>query len=230
MVPPWAGRTVGLLQSPASAGARAVPWHVLCQPTTCKSKVLRKKRGTPWRGPGGGGRKKLPARTEVCRAAFWRPRMRFTNEWAEPGSGLRRRPARGPEGMGRPEGTELLLLLRIELILDPNEQGEVHLLHLLLDGRHLAQLGEHRRLVHVVGGQELAERLGFRVEPPLKVDQLLLRLVHRLLDGVHLGRPEPDLLLVLHHELRRKDLLQERGRAGRRTRLHHSRATHRIGR
>src|SRR5881296_2080747 len=132
--------------------------------------------------------------------------------------------------MGRPEGTELLLLLRIELILDPNEQGEVHLLHLLLDGRHLAQLGEHRRLVHVVGGQELAECLGFRVEPPLKVDQLLLRLVHRLLEGVHLGRPEPDLLLVLHHELRRKDLLQERGRAGRWTRFHHARATHPIGR
>src|SRR5438445_6302565 len=26
-VPPWVGRTVGLLQLPASAGARAVPWQ-----------------------------------------------------------------------------------------------------------------------------------------------------------------------------------------------------------
>ena len=60
----------------------------------------------------------------------------------------------------------------------------------------------------MVGGQELAERLGFRVEPLLKVDQLLLRLAHRLLDDVHLGRPEPDLLLVLHHELRRKGLFR----------------------
>src|SRR6266404_1193325 len=147
----------------------------------CASQRFCEKKAHPGAGPGGGGRKKLPARTEVRRAAFWRPRVRFTNEWggarpaprlprplcglADPGCGLRRRPARGPEGMGRPEGTEILLLLRIELILDPNEEGEVHLLHLLLDGRHLAQLGEQRRLVHVVGGQELAERLGFRVAP-----------------------------------------------------------------
>ena len=76
--------------------------------------------------------------------------------------------------MGWPKGTELLLLLRVELILDPNEQGEVHLLHLLLDRRHLVELAEHGRPVHVIGGQQLAERLGFRVEPPLEVDELLL--------------------------------------------------------
>ena len=142
--------------------------HVLCRTDDVQVKGSAKKRHTLARGRGEAGAKTLPARTEVRRAAFWRPRVRFTNEWggarpaprlprplcglADPGCGLRRRPARGPEGMGRPEGTELLLLLRIELILDPNEEGEVHLLHLLLDGRHLAQLGEHRRLVHVVGG------------------------------------------------------------------------------
>ena len=70
--------------------------------------------------------------------------------------------------MRPPEGTELLLLLRIQLILDPNEECEVHLLHTLLEGRHLLELREHRRLVHVVGGEQLAERLGFRVEPPLE--------------------------------------------------------------
>ncbi|TMB17466.1 MAG: hypothetical protein E6J59_16490 [Deltaproteobacteria bacterium] len=63
--------------------------------------------------------------------------------------------------------------------MDPDEQGEVHFLHLLLDGRHLVELREHGRLVHVVGCQQLAERLGLGVEPPLEVDELLLRLVHR---------------------------------------------------
>ena len=68
-----------------------------------------------------------------------------------------------------------------------------------------SSFGEHRRLVDVIGGEQLAERLGLRVELPLEVDELLLRLVHRLLDGVDLRRPEADLLLVLHHELRRED-------------------------
>src|SRR6266571_4945919 len=48
MVPPWAGRTVGLLQSPASAGARASPWQAatpscLQRPST----LLRQARGWP---------------------------------------------------------------------------------------------------------------------------------------------------------------------------------------
>src|SRR5207244_12058500 len=83
------------------------------------------------------------------------------------GSGLRRRPARGPEGMGRPEGTELLLLLRIELILDPNEEGEVHLLHLLLDGRHLAQeLGYLARVGGERGQDALVGRGAVRLAYP----------------------------------------------------------------
>src|SRR5438132_6398383 len=47
-VPPWAGRTVGLLQLPASAGARASPWQAatpsrLQRPST----LLRHARGWP---------------------------------------------------------------------------------------------------------------------------------------------------------------------------------------
>ncbi|PYN82252.1 MAG: hypothetical protein DMD97_01345 [Candidatus Rokuibacteriota bacterium] len=58
-VPPWAGTTVGLLQSPASAGARASPWQAatpscLQRPST----LLRQARGWP------------PAPTQ---AAIWSP-------------------------------------------------------------------------------------------------------------------------------------------------------------
>src|SRR5213594_604538 len=47
-VPPWAGKTVGLLQLPASAGARAAPWQAatpsrLQRPST----LLRHARGWP---------------------------------------------------------------------------------------------------------------------------------------------------------------------------------------
>jgi len=48
--------------------------------------------------------------------------------------------------MRRPEGAELRLLLRIELILDPNEEGEVHLLHALLDGKRIARVETTRDL------------------------------------------------------------------------------------
>src|SRR5882672_9552364 len=85
----------------------------------------------------------------------------------------RGRPTGSPEGVRGPERTELRLLLGIELILDPDQQGEVRLLHLLLDGRHLIELRQHRGLVDAVALEELAERLGFGVEPPLEVEELL---------------------------------------------------------
>src|SRR5262249_6809446 len=141
-------------------------------------------------------------RSASCGAASrWRRRQACRSSstpWPPSSRWRRRRWAAGSAGRTRwTERAQLRLLRGGQLALDLHEQAEFGLLHLCPEGSHLIQLREHGRLIEVVGGEEPVQRLGFGVEPPLEVDELLLRLAHRLLDGIDLGLLEAELLLVL---------------------------------
>src|SRR5206468_2645279 len=88
-----------------------------------------------------------------------RGRQSRRGELSGPGRPVTRRahfwlwPWRSKRRTRRPERAELRLLIGIELVLDPHEEREVGLLHLLLDRRHLIELAEHDRLVDAVGGE-----------------------------------------------------------------------------
>src|SRR5262249_23627627 len=113
----------------------------------------------------------------------------------------------------RPERGELLLLLGRELVLEADEERQVRLLHLALDVHHLTRARQRRLLVDLVGGEQLLKRFGLLLESPPQLEHLLVRRRHLLRDGVALLRREADIALVLHHEAREEELLQERGRA-----------------
>src|SRR5437899_8890019 len=116
----------------------------------------------------------------------------------------------------RPGRGELPLLLGRERVLDLDEERDVGALHLALHAQHLVHLCERRGLIDGRLVEQRGEPLRLLLHAPLQVHHLGLEVLDRLRDGGALLGAEPDVLLVLHHELRREEHASERvlGRLG----------------
>src|SRR5256885_7451879 len=105
---------------------------------------------------------------------------------------------------------ELRLLLGRERVLDVDQERDVGALHLALDAQHFVHLREGRGLIDGRLFEERGETLRLLLHAPLQVHHLALEILDRLGDGGTLLGAEPDVLLVLHHELRWKQHPRER--------------------
>jgi len=83
-------------------------------------------------------------------------------------------------------------------------------LHLPLDAEHLVHLRQRRGLIDRRLVEESGEALRLLLHAPLQIHHLALEILDRFGDGGTLLGSEPDVLLVLHHELRRKQDSGER--------------------
>src|SRR2546429_1501625 len=105
---------------------------------------------------------------------------------------------------------ELRLLLGRERVLDVDQQRDVGALHLALDAQHFVHLRQRRSLIDGRLFEQRGESLRLLLHTPLQVHHLALEILDRLRDGGALLGAEPDILLVLHHELGRKQHARER--------------------
>src|SRR6266496_3099965 len=109
-----------------------------------------------------------------------------------------------------PRDGELRLLLGREGVLDVDQQRDVGALHLALDAQHFVHLRQRRSLIDGRLFEQRGESLRLLLHTPLQVHHLALEILDRLRDRGALLGAEPDVLLVLHHELGRKQHARER--------------------
>src|SRR2546430_4611753 len=109
-----------------------------------------------------------------------------------------------------PRRRELALLLGRERVLDLNQQGHVSALHLPFHSQHLVHLRQCRRRIDARLFEQRGEPLRLVLHAPLQIDHLGLKVLDGLRDHRALLGAERDVLLVLHHQLRRKQHTRQR--------------------
>src|SRR5437660_5134519 len=109
-----------------------------------------------------------------------------------------------------PRRRELALLLGRERVLDLNQQGHVGALHLPFHSQHLVHLRQCRRRIDARLLEQRGEPLRLVLHAPLKIHHFGLKILNRFRDDRTLLGAERDVLLVLHHQLRRKQQPRQR--------------------